>query len=662
MKKLYFLLIVFGFSFAKAQVVYDYLKAADNYFKNGDYYSAAEYYEKYLGKGKATNSPGFAPYAPQLEKNKKSALQLSSREQAAYNLAESYRNLHLHEKAVQMYKQAADLGPVKFPLARYWYAISLRSLAQYEEAGKAFGAFLTGYGAKDKFQQDAEREIANLQFIQQQLAKKETSRYTIIKAGDGIPGSGAVYAPVIFKGTLYFTSTRTDSTAPRLQAHNNRVYQASYTHGMMNNVRPTPLAELKDMHQGVISISPDGNTLFLTRWTITKGKKNASIYSSKKNAEGWSDPAALTAPVNLPGFSSQQAFVMPGGRQLIFSSDRPGGLGGFDLWSAELDEAGNLSAPVNLGPKINTINDEQAPYYHPLSGSLVFSSNGRVGMGGYDFYYSKKSGGDWGEPLNFGYPVNSVKDDIYFTSKATSKYILEEVLFSSDRDAACCLELFSLKMENPLRSVSGQVISCVTKLPVAGAVVTFVDSISQAIITSKVTDLDGRYSFTLKDFQPLKATATAGGYFSAALSFNSPADENATSLTNPEICLSPIEVEKPILLNNVLYEFNKSELEALSFPELDKLVTLLLDNPGIAVEISAHTDSKGTDVYNQRLSDARAQSVVAYLVSKGIDASRLKAVGYAATKPVAPNTNDDGTDNPEGRKLNRRTEFKVLKN
>ena len=212
------------------------------------------------------------------------------------------------------------------------------------------------------------------------------------------------------------------------------------------------------------------------------------------------------------------------------------------------------------------------------------------------------------------------------------------------------------------KEISGQVVACDTKTPVQGATVKIVDTINNTTITSKVTDADGRYSFTIEEFLPLQAVASANGYYSNSIKFDSPEEDGAITLKNPELCLTLIEVDKPVVVNNVYYDFNVAELRPESSTELDKLVTMFEANPDIIVEISSHTDSKGSNKLNQRLSNARAKSVVDYLVSKGVDKNKLKAIGYAATQPIAPNKNDDGSDNPEGRQQNRRTEFKVLKN
>src|ERR1044072_1686423 len=206
-------------------------------------------------------------------------------------------------------------------------------------------------------------------------------------------------------------------------------------------------------------------------------------------------------------------------------------------------------------------------------------------MGGFDFFFSKGTPDAWATPENFGYPVNSIKDDIYFASRGGSKSILEDVLLSSDRSADCCLELFTLKKQR----IPDPVIPPVTEL--------------------------------VKE-EP--------------------------------------KVEAVIVLDNVYYDFDKSSLQQASFPALDKLVGLLKEYPAMVIEIRAHTDNMGDDKYNMTLSDARAQVVVNYLVSKGIDKVRLQSKGYGASMPVVPNKKEDGTDDPEGRQKNRRTEFKVL--
>jgi OmpA-OmpF porin, OOP family len=652
--------VILGLTQVQAQFTYDYLKAADEYFHKGDYYSAAQYYEKYLNTGGKATEQVYRPYTLQA-KGKKNVVPVSNKEQAIYNTAEAYRLLNFYVKAEPFYEQAMAVGKEKFPLAAYWHATTLRALGRYEEAEKAFAGFLNDYTANDDYAESARREVANLQFIQKELRKKDLKYYTVNAAGS--MDTGAYYAPVwMDDNTVLITSTKPESSGKNAE-YTNRVYRASYTGGVITGMEKMPLAQPKEVHQGVVTMTPDGNTIFLTRWMMEGGKKTSAIYSSTKTGTQWSEPAMLDAGVNAAGFSAQQPHVMPGGKYILYASDKPGGQGGFDLWMAELDATGKPSNSVNLGAGINTKWDEQAPYYHAASKTLVFSSNGRVGMGGYDFFGAKGEPGAWQEPVNFGYPVNSIKDDIYFASKGTEKNILEDVLLSSDRAASCCMQLFSLKKNIPVRQVNGVVVACDTRNPINGVVVTVVDTLTNQTVYTKTTDATGAYALTLDEFKPLKVMAATEGYHPGSLSFTAPADEDALALTNPELCLNRIIVEgTKEVLDNIYFEFNKAVVLEESHASLNKLVQLLVANPAAVVEIGGHTDDKGSDAYNQKLSEARAQAVVEYLVSQGIDKSRLTAKGYGESQPLAPNKNPDGSDNPAGRDKNRRTEFKVLKN
>jgi outer membrane protein OmpA-like peptidoglycan-associated protein/tetratricopeptide (TPR) repeat protein len=652
---------------AKAQFTYDYLRAADNYYKKADYSSAAEYYEKYLSTNREAKAKTVAynPYtAVATGADKKVKTPVSSRLQALYYTAESYRQLHTHDKAATYYEKVLAEGSADFPLARYYYAASLRALARYEEAEKEFNKFLDEYKTEDRFNEAAKKEVLGLRFIQTQLAKKDLKYYKIQKAAEPLNTKGANYAPAwLNDNTLLFTSTRVDSISGKKQGHINQVYTAVVTGGLTGDINKVALPNTGATHQGLVSLTPDGNTLFLTRWTIQNAKKTAALYSSQKTGNGWSDPALVDALVNVDGFNAQQPFVTADGKYLLYSSDRPGGFGGFDLWYAELDANGKPLRVANLGDAINTGSDEQAPFYHASSGSLVFSSNGRVGMGGYDFFYSKGFIDNWSQPLNFGHPVNSVKDDIYFVSRGSAKNLLEDVWLSSDRSAVCCLELFTLSKIQPVKTVQGRVVACSDQQPLEGVTVQIIDTINNKVVYTQTTKVDGNYSFTLDAYQPLKAVAAAEGYNTASLPFGVPADEDAESLTNPAICLAKDipPVETAVVLEHVYYDYDSSSLKEGATEALDVLAAMMQAHPEITVELSAHTDNIGSDKYNQRLSLARAKSCVNYLVSKGIDKSRLKAKGYGATQPIELNQFADGSDNPEGRQKNRRTEFKILK-
>src|SRR4051812_44476703 len=269
---------------ARAQFTYDYLRAADNYYKKADYYSAAQYYEKFLGTGEQkVKKEEYSPYTAATTVVKKNNAPVSSRQQALYRVAESYRLLHDHAKAATYYGQTLEANGTEFPLARYYYAVELRALANYDQSEKEFTHFLDEHRDDDQYAESAKKELMSLRFIQTQLKKKDLKLYHVQKAATPLNTEGANYAPVwLNDNTLLFTSTRIDSTS-RNPSHINRVYTTPVTDGVTGAIKPLPLPQAGDVHQGVVTFTPEGNTLFLTRWTIVGGKKISGIYSSNKN-------------------------------------------------------------------------------------------------------------------------------------------------------------------------------------------------------------------------------------------------------------------------------------------------------------------------------------------------------------------------------------------
>ncbi len=664
MKRTFLLLTMLGgMLVASAQYVADYLDAANTYYRKGDYASAVEYYQKYLNGPGGAATGTFNPYAPQKQKGKKSnALDVN---EVKYRVAECYRNLNYPSKAAPMYKEVIQANSKDYPLAKYYYGQQLRAMGQYAEAADQFNQFLSDYQMDDAYRKSAHREVKNLAFVEKEMKKKGLQYYTLNKSRYQVNTKGAAYAPVwMNEKTLLFTSTRPLDSDAKGKQYLNRVFQATYQPDTAM-VGTVSIPDAGKMHQGAVTLTPDGNTMFLTGWSIKGGKK--IIYASQKDGAGWTKPVALGISINLPGSNNQQPHVSPDGSYLYFSSDRAGGKGGFDLWAAPLTN-GQPGEATNLGATINTIDDEQAPFYHAPSGSLIFSCNGRVGMGGYDFFQSKGNIGQWAEPVNLGYPVNSVKDDIYMYTRGTAKNILSDVVLSSDREAVCCLELFDLQRRIPARTITGSVVSCIDRSPVSGVTVEILDAASGSGITTKQTDAQGQYQVVLQDPRPLKAVAKMDGYADTISIIPVPEEMDIDQLefSAGSFCIRPILPPLPpvgtnVEIPNILYDFNKATLQEVSFHVLDSLGALLMANPNTVIEIRSHTDNIGPVAYNLDLSNRRAKSVVDYLVSRGVKAEQLQAKGYGESLPIEPNR-INGKDNPAGRAKNRRTEFKVLKN
>lgn len=635
------------------------LAAADRYFASGDYYSAAQYYEQALtGKKTKRPRPGYNPYDVAATASKKLATATATKEQIQYNLGECYRMLHYPQKAATYYEEVIKSGK-DFPLARFHQASALKALGQYDAASEAFKAFREQYKSQDKYTATAELEIKSLAFVKKEMERKDLNLFKV-ERNNALNGQGGTYAPYwINDKSIMFTSNRPTG---KDSSKTNRLYTSVMKDGKPGEITALSVEQNDNEQQGVSCLTPDGKTMYFTRWKVQANNKSAAIYSARKSGSGWGEPV-LVKVLSQEGSNTQQPFIMPNGKAIIFSSDRSGGQGGYDLWMAIMDERGNFGVPVNLGPKINTSFDEQAPSYHAASQSLIFSSNGRVGMGGFDFYYSKGELNNLSEPVNFGYPVNSIKDELYFISRGPAKNILDDVIMSTDRDAACCLELYTLHKDRPKKKIDGTVISCKDNQPIPNVRIVIMDTVNNKSIAELKTNQAGKYNFEIDEFVSVKVTGSDSGYFNNSVSFFGPQDADEEFFTGPDLCLTkiPTPIENTITIENVYYEYDQASIQESSFASLDELVKLLNENPTLEIELNAHTDSKGEEDYNQRLSDARAASVVNYLVKKGINKKRLTSKGFGESQPIADNTNPDGSDNPEGRQQNRRTEFKVIK-
>lgn len=414
-------------------------RAGDKLYAAGNYYAASRSYETWLGKSEMAG--GFSPYSISSipRSNKTGSVYMRS----LYQLAESYRNLTHYGNAAAYYQAVAADASAQYPLARYWYSVCLRATSQWGKAEKQLQLFLKGYHHKDKVYNDAQMELSNCRFIITQLQNPDTALYRSEKLPAPLNVGVADYAARWLNDTvLTFTSSRRD-TADDSQPYYNRLYSTTRSVTGWGKEELLQLIAAKGTHVGVASFSADGRSVYFTSWEEKGNEKKAVICFAARTEKGWDTPVKMPAPVNVTGASSMEPFVTTDGKYLVFSSDRNSGKGGYDLWYVPLQEK-KMGKARNMGEMVNTKNDERAPFYHQSSGILVFSSDGRTGMGGFDLYSSRGNFTLWEEPVNLGYPVNSIKDDMYFFS-ADKDRLLENVLLSSDRQSACCLEMFSLR-------------------------------------------------------------------------------------------------------------------------------------------------------------------------------------------------------------------------
>lgn len=648
-------------STSKAQYVYDYKRTGDIYFEAKDYYSAAQYYNKALGTFKI-KAGQILPYTVEL-RGKESG-KLKDYEAVIYRLAESYRNYYDYGNAEKYYEQVVGFNNTAlFPLARFWYGVSLRANGKYDAALEQFTKFKQEYTKIDDFSSRTNLEIACCEFAI--VESNRVPAYTISKLSGDINAGGANYAPAMLgKDLLLYTSSRPDSSelekekkSKKANPYINNLFLARGKGADFHNSQPVNIPEVKGVDQGVATVSPDGNTLYLTRWTVKNGIKTATIYTSARKAGSWEEPRLMGPNVNVEGYSAMQPYVTADGKYLLFASNRPGGMGKNDLWYCPLDK-GVVGPAKNMGTNINTRDEEEAPFYDSEKKALVFSTDGRIGLGGLDFFVAEGDFSSWGAPRNLGIPLNSPKDDVYY-SAVDNEHPLAGGYISSDRESVCCLEVFAIKKIS--KTINGLVLDCENDMPLTGAKITLLDTILQRVLQQVVLDETGRYHFEVEPLKHYKIMAEKENYFSKAIYANTDGLTKVDSLLNPNTCLKRFEIGKPIILKDIYYDFDKATLRSQSLIVLDTVVSIMQDNPNLIIEMSAHTDSKGKDAYNMKLSQKRAQSCVDYLISRGIATDRMIAKGYGETRPIAANELPGGKDNPDGRQLNRRTEFKVLR-
>jgi OmpA-OmpF porin, OOP family len=620
---------------AVAQTAAESKKSGDYYYKAGDYYSAASYYQSYLDAAK-TNAGRFLPYTVpgSSQANKKDDEQL-----IVYRAAESYRLYHDYAHAEKAYEQVKD-NPA-FPDARYWYAISLRANGKYEEAKEQLKQYLKDPNAA--YAAAAKMELQGISFMEEQMKAKDASLYTVKRSAGNINSAESNYAVTQNGNNIVFTSSRQSEGKTNNDA-------AIYITDDKGNVQKIALPQSKAVNFGAASLTTDGNHLYLTGWNNERGNNKAAIYQSEKGGSEWSAPLKLSNQVNMEGYNSQQPFVSNDGKYLLFASDRPGGIGGFDIWMAPLSANGEAGEPVNAGKKINTAGDDEAPFYHEASQTLVFSSNGRIGFGGFDLYQATGAiTGPWTEVHNMGYPVNSNKDDIYFYA-ANSGKLLEHAFISTDRNSDYCMSVYEVSREYR-KYVAGVVTDCHTQQGVAGASVSLNGE-------SANTNASGSFVIEVKELQAGEIDASKEGYAQSNTSFNKPQSADADTL-NVSICLNAVEVPKTSLANEVYFEFAKYELSDQTKTFLDTLAAVMSRENKLKLIATGYTDKVGSDAYNQHLSEQRADAVKNYLVDKGIDPSRIESTGKGDCCSVKPEIKD-GKDDPAARQLNRRVEF-ILK-
>lgn len=448
-------------------------------------------------------------------------------------------------------------------------------------------------------------------------------------------------------------------------------YSTRDSSGKWNKAKHLSAKVNASQYNAVYWISPDLNTILLKGAFVDGqylGMGVSMIHKRKDNS--WTNAEMLKIR-NFTKFSTTPqigASMGHNGKVLLFyMTDKKGSFDN-DIYVSFLEGNDIWTAPKSLGKKINLPDyNEMSPFIAADGVTLYFASDRPGGIGEMDIWMSKRlddSWTKWSDPVNLGKPINTEGSEAFFTLDAGGEYAY---LTSSDGAFGASdivrIKLLEKEMPNPVVLVSGNVYNAKTKEPLTASLVYQTLPDGTEVGTGVSSPVDGSFKIVLPYDKNYSIRASADKFFAISENLNLDSLIKAGyKEIHKDLYLAPIEIGQVFRLNNVFFDFDKYSLRPESFIELDRVVGFLNEYPNIEIEMSAHTDSKGADEYNMTLSDNRARSVMEYILSKGISKTRIVSKGYGETKPVAPNANPDGSDNPDGRQLNRRVEFKILKN
>lgn len=626
------------------------LSTANEQLERGEFFDAAKTYRKVYGK---------------LTKREDRPL----RGEVAYRLGTCYRRLNQAPQAAAAYQNAIRY---EYPDSMAWYYLgrSLQADGQYVQALDAYMNFLR-LSPDDELAKEGARGCRMA--IQAKNAPK--TRY-VVKNAKVFNSRRADFSPMYLDKNydqLFFTS----SNEKAMGEHRSEItgMKKSDIYVSKKNERgqwqkPEPVeGELNsDMDEGIVSFTPDGQTMYLTKARRSPtSNTSVEIYSSRRSDATWSAPQKYEITGDTISAVGHPA-VSPDGKYLYFCSDMPGGYGGKDIWRVTIGE--RIGSLENLGPQINTPGDEMFPYLRADT-LLYFSSDGHPGFGGLDMFKATlNSTGDRWSVENLGLPMNSAGDDFGITFGPG-----ENGFFSSNRgDRKGYDHIYSFELPELKVTISGWVMDK-DEEPVPQAVIRIVgdDGSNQKEIARD----DGSFSFKLERGVKYVMMAGAKGYLNVKQEFESDSAEEDAEYAVDFILAS---ISKPQVVENIFYDFDKATLRPESKQALDEMAQMLRDNPNVTIEMGSHTDRHGTDAYNADLSDRRAKSVVDYLIAAGIAPDRLKWQGYGESRPktVTKRINREYPQFPEGTilneeyiltldeagqeaadQINRRTEFQV---
>lgn len=622
MKKLYTIVFLLVASTTLTFAQNSDTKTADKHFDRFEYVKAADEYQKIIKSGKADDY-------------------------VYTRLADSYFMVNDTEKAEPFYRRVSTRPTV-----------SAETIYNYSQTLKANGKFDESNAMMDKFAQMSPSDSRaieykrNPNYITQILEGMPRYSATPVR---GLNSSFSDFGATRVGDKIYFSSARNTArkTYSRSQEPFLDIYEASYVNGMVTNVQSVSGDVNTKYHEGIVTITPDGNRMYFDRNDFYNGKykkdedgiNQLNIYYAELVDGRWRDIQQV--PFNNTQYSVGHPALSPDGKTLYFVSDMPGGHGDSDIYKVMINEDGSFGEPQNLGPTVNTEGKEVFPFI-ANDGTLYFASDGHLGLGGLDVFSYRN-----GNVTNLGVPINSTSDDFAYSYDPN----LDEGFVSSNRGGGKDVGSDNIYLIKQIcvSTIHSIVMDANTNRPIGGATVALYDR-NQNRISSKLTGADGKAKFEVECDQEVTVQASANGFEANAVKVST-----AESEVNAEVKLRPIDEivqEDKVVLEPILFDFDKHNIKPQAALILDNLVQLMKANPNMVIKVEAHTDFRGSASYNKQLSNRRAQSTVQYVISKGIDASRISGEGFGEERP-AVNCGANCTEAQH--QQNRRSEFIIIR-
>lgn len=598
-------------------------------------------------------------------------------------------NLNPQSDAAAKYLEKAISLNGKIPEdAPYFLGWAFQFQLKWDDATKYYQMYLTLLNADAKGNaaaiEDVNKKIGECKIGKTEVANPQ--RIFVDNLGANINTSYPEYSAFISadESMMVLTARRENSTGGKLDEGDSwpfeDLYQSFKVNGKWSPVQNFGPIVNSPEHDATSGLSSDGTTMFIFKY---KEKDGGDIYVSNLTGNTWSKPEHLNKNINSKSHESSVSLSYDS-KRLYFISDREGGLGAGDIYYSDKDAKGDWGPAINAGPSLNTKYGEEGVFIHPDGKTIYFSSKAHKTMGGYDIFKSTFENGKWGEPVNMGYPINGPDDDVFFVISGSGNHgyfasskqggygdkdiykitflgpekapvvMNEDNLLASVAAPVSEFKAEKIVSSGPKMTILKGVISDAKTHNLLEAAIELIDNtLNEVIATFKSNSTTGKYLVSLPSGKNYGIAVKKDGYLFHSENFDLKASEEFQEVEK-NVELKQIEVGQSIILKNIFFDFDKATIRPESANELDRLIKLLTENPTLKIELGSHTDSKGSDDYNQKLSQSRSQSVVTYLIGKGIATDRLVAKGYGETVPVATN------DTEAGRQENRRTEFKIL--